>query len=153
MELLNEGSLAVRSPVSLVFRVTDASGAPVALEPYLGMSGHLVLRSFDGRVFSHIHPSGSFSMAAQQLFELRDAGKAPLRVEFGANDPACRLPTVEESTATWLAQRPAERAGEVTFPYEFTQPGQFALWVQVRGGGAVRTGRFDVTVQDTSSLE
>jgi hypothetical protein len=152
MELRTGPGFTARTPVSLAVRVTDAKGAPVALEPYLGMLGHVVLRSVDGRVFSHIHPSGSFSMAAQQLFELRDAGKAPLRVEFGANDPTCRLPTVEESTAAWLAQRPTEATGEVSFPYEFTQSGPFALWVQVRVRGEVRTAKFNVTVRDTVAL-
>jgi hypothetical protein len=146
IELRSEDLVLKREPVSLDFRVTRADGATVILEPYLGMQGHLVVRSLDGRAFAHVHPSGSFSMAAQQLFELRDAGKAPWRVEFGANDPACRLPGLEESTAAWLAQKPQKADGTISFPYEFTQPGPHRLWVQVRVDGRVRTGLFELTV-------
>lgn len=146
MEWEEPGPLAARSPVSLRFRVRDAAGNPARLEPYLGMMGHVVVRSRDGRLFTHAHPSGSFSMAAQQLFELRESGKAPRTVQFGANDPTCELPSVEASTAGWLAQAPSAGDGGVSFPYEFTVPGSYRLWVQVKSGGKIRTGVFDVEV-------
>src|SRR5690606_29324109 len=38
-------------PRSLRFLVRDAEGNPAQLEPYLGMTGHLLVRSFDGRIF------------------------------------------------------------------------------------------------------
>jgi hypothetical protein len=141
------GGAVRRQPVSLRFRVEDADGSPAGLEPYLGMLGHLAVRSHDGRVFTHVHPSGSFSMAAQQLFEMREAGTAPRRVAYGAEDPVCQLPGVEESTAGWMAQAPAPGEGEVSFPYEFIQEGRHRLWVQVRVGGRVRTAVFDLDVR------
>lgn len=137
----------VGKPVSLRFRVEDAGGRPVRLESYLGMRGHLAVRSRDGRVFTHVHPSGSFSMAAQQLFELREQGKAPRKVEYGAEDPTCRLPGVEDSAAEWMAQAAPLDEGEVSFPYEFVRAGAYRLWVQVRAGGTIRTGAFDVDVR------
>ncbi|MGE3312256.1 MAG: hypothetical protein AB7O66_20010, partial [Limisphaerales bacterium] len=146
MARVGVSDVAVGRATSLRFSVRDAAGRPAKLEPYLGMLGHLAVRSRDGRVFSHVHPSGSFSMAAQQLFAMREEGKAPRRVEMGSLDPTCRLPGVEESTANWMAQAPAVGDGEVSFPYEFIQPGAFRLWVQVRVGGEIRTGVFDVEV-------
>lgn len=145
-DMVDASRFQVRTPVSLRFAIRDASGKPARLEPYLGMSGHLIVRSEDGKVFTHLHPSGSFSMAAQQLLTLRESGEAPRRVALGSEDPLCRLPSVEESTREWLAQRPQESEGQVSFPYEFTQPGRYRLWVQVRCDGGVRTGVFDVEV-------
>jgi hypothetical protein len=52
----------------LRFSVQDATGADVAVEPYMGMAAHLVVASRDGSVFAHLHPSGSVSMAAMQRF-------------------------------------------------------------------------------------
>jgi hypothetical protein len=146
MEWLMEGgpSSLRDGPTSLRFVVRDAAGRPVQLEPYLGMAGHLVVRSLDGRIFSHVHPGGSFSMASQQLFELRDAGKAPREVVFGANDPTCKLPGLEESTEVWFARKPSEPRGEVSFPYEFVQSKSYRVWVQVRVDGRIRTGAFDL---------
>jgi len=130
--------------VTLRFRVHNAEGRAATLEPYLGMLGHMAVRSHDGRVFTHVHPSGSFSMAAQQLFELRESGRAPRKVAYGADDPTCRLPGVEESTAGWMAQAAALGDGEISFPYEFMRAGAYRIWVQVRAGGKIRTGIFDI---------
>ena len=38
------------------FALTDASGAYVSLEPYLGAMGHLVLVNEDGSTYVHSHP-------------------------------------------------------------------------------------------------
>ncbi|MBL9139068.1 MAG: hypothetical protein JNK85_24585 [Verrucomicrobiales bacterium] len=149
-ELVGSSKMPLRSPVSLRFSVKDRGGKPARLEPYLGMLGHLMVRSKDGRVFTHLHPSGSFSMAAQQLLTLRESGEAPRRIAIGSEDPLCRLPSVEASTQEWLAQRPQESEGQVSFPYEFTQPGRYRLWAQVRCAGEVQTGVFDVEVAATN---
>jgi hypothetical protein len=149
-ELVGSPRFRTRSPVSLLFAAKDRAGNPAKLEPYLGMLGHLIVRSEDGRVFTHLHPSGSFSMAAQQLLALRESGEAPRRVAMGSEDPLCRLPSVDASAKEWLAQRPQETEGQVSFPYEFTQPGRYRLWAQVRCEGEVRTGVFDVEVATTN---
>ncbi len=52
----------------LAFSVRDAAGAPVTVEPYMGMAAHAIVASRDGSVFAHLHPSGSISMAALQKF-------------------------------------------------------------------------------------
>jgi len=146
MARVDQETMSMGRPVSLRFQVRDSGGRPATLEPYLGMLGHMAVRSRDGSVFTHVHPSGSFSMAAQQLFEMRESGKAPRKVEYGADDPTCQLPGVEESAAAWMAQARTGGDGEVSFPYEFIRAGAYRLWVQVRSEGRIRTGVFDVDV-------
>jgi hypothetical protein len=87
----------------------------------MGMLGHAVIRRSDGSVFTHLHPMGTISMAAQSLYLDRPA-----------------------STAAMLPTTPAN---EVLFPYAFPQPGNYRIWVQVRTGPQILTGVFDATVQ------
>ena len=62
----------------LTFAARDAAGAPAALEPYMGMLGHIAVMRAEGDVFAHLHPSGSVSMAALQKFSGADsASRAP----------------------------------------------------------------------------
>ena len=130
----------------LRFAVLDRAGRPVPIEPYMGMRGHLALRRDDGAVFTHLHPGGSISMAALQLSELRAEGKLPLNAAFGADEPICKLPSMEESQRAWTAlNRSADERG-VSFPYEFPRPGRYRLWVQVKIGGRILTGVFDAEV-------
>lgn len=114
--------------VDLRFDVQDPAGRPAALEPYMGMLSHAVITRDDGQVFVHLHPVGSFSMAAQQAFE--PAGTAMEEMDHSG-------PTMPGMAAT----------NEVSFPYGFPQPGHYRLWVQVKSGGAVRTGVFDAVVR------
>ena len=122
------------------FKVRDVILRPAKLEHYLGMGGHLILRREDGSVFTHLHPSGSFSMAAQQLFELRAEGKAPLKVASSQNDPICKLP---EFDPTMKGMAPHD---DISFPYAFPKAGAYRLWVQVKVRGEIFTGVFDVHV-------
>lgn len=116
--------LVVDRETSLRFSVLTPAGTRAALEPYMGMMGHAVIRRADGQVFAHLHPVGSISMAAQDLLARREpaAAPAPLPVATGAH--------------------------EVSFPYAFPRPGDYRLWIQVRSGGRVLTGVFDVTVAE-----
>ena len=41
-------------------------------------------------------------------------------------------------------------ANSVTFPFVFPQPGAWRLFVQVKIGGTVETGAFDVQVEDAA---
>ena len=61
-------ALVAGEEVVLAFSVRDATGAPVTVEPYMGMAAHAIVASRDGSVFAHLHPSGSISMAALQKF-------------------------------------------------------------------------------------
>ena len=61
--------------VMLHFRVRDARGKPVKLEPYLGAMGHLVLLSADSNTYLHTHPlDGSHNMAGMSHGALPKSG-------------------------------------------------------------------------------
>lgn len=115
----------------LRFAVRTPEGSPAPLEPYMGMLSHAVVTRHDGQVFVHLHPMGSVSMAAQQAFASRET-------KTGEMDPSAH--------AMHDPARPGDHSGEVSFPYEFPQPGRYRIWVQVKSGGQVRTGAFDAEV-------
>ncbi len=139
MDMNIDGPLVENRETRLRFAVRDVILRPVAVEHFMGMGGHLILRRDDGAVFTHLHPSGSFSMAAQQLFELRVEGKAPMRVGSSKGDPICKLPPIDLSTNTMSH-------AEISFPYAFPKAGAYRLWTQVKVRGEVLTGVFDVKV-------
>jgi hypothetical protein len=117
--------IIARSEVVLRFDALGADGQPAPLEPYMGMWSHAAVRASDGSVFTHLHPSGTISMTAQELFARRERGedlKKPIDVMCG---------------------RP-ER--ELTFPYSFPKAGTYRMWVQVKAAGKVITESFDFQV-------
>jgi hypothetical protein len=119
MILQTPGPFIADRETVLRFAVVEENGAPAPLQTYMGMAGHALLRRADGRVFTHLHPTGSISMAAQALL-----------------DPVPAAP------------RPPPTANhEVAFPYAFPQPGSYRCWVQVRVAGQVLTGVFDLAVE------
>ena len=71
---LDHGPLRAGVPADLSFSVTTASGAPAALEPYLGAGGHLVALREGDLGYLHVHPE-------------EVAGGAG-RVAFGATFPS-----------------------------------------------------------------
>ena len=105
----------------LKFVVRDAAGAPVALEPYMGMLGHIAVARTEGDVFAHLHPAGSISMAALQKFTKSLAAPAPHHAAGASN--------------------------EVSTLYAFPRRGQYRLWVQTKLSGQVVTSAFDVDVE------
>jgi hypothetical protein len=142
----SDTALKANHEVELHFIVNDSAGQPLPLEPYLGMAAHLVLRNENGTVFTHLHPGGSFSMAAQQLFAMRSDGRAPLKVTSATNDPICRLPSGPEleslARSTWANGSPAD----IAFPYAFPKPGRYRLWLQLKVHRQLVTGVFDAEV-------
>jgi hypothetical protein len=114
---------------SLRFAVFTAAGTPAPLQPYMGMRGHAVIRRSDGQVFTHLHPVGTISMAAQEVFR-RAAGNTPVT-----------------TNAINVAFDASPRSHEVSFPYAFPRSGDYRLWVQVRTDRRVVTGVFDVHVK------
>ena len=106
--------------LSLGFSARDADGAPLSIEPYMGMAAHAAVRRDDGTVFVHLHPSGSISVGAQQALTTTPTAHA-LHV-MGAPD------------------------GHVTIPYAFPQPGRYRMWLQFRASGQVRTASWYIDV-------
>lgn len=126
----------VGTDVTLRFGVKDAQGRPAALRPFLGMFSHAVILKRDGSVFTHVHPLGTISMAAQQVMQLRAQGKGSGLVTAAALEAICKDPPPERG------RMPLE------FPYWFPQPGAYRVWVQIKPEGAdgILTGVFDVEV-------
>jgi hypothetical protein len=102
----------------LRFALAARAGAP-PLELYMGMPAHAVVIRNDARVFIHLHPLGTISMAAQSRLASHSSG----------------------AHAT-----PAVPADTVEFPYAFPTDGTYTVWVQVKRDGRVLTGAFEVAV-------
>jgi hypothetical protein len=107
-------------PIWFRFRVEDKDGKPADLEDYMGMAGHAAFISADGKIFAHVHPAGSVSMAAVALAENQDAAQKPGMMSMHMN----AVP------------------GQVSFPYGFPRPGDYRIFVQVKRNGHVETGEF-----------
>ena len=121
----------------LHFVLSDDNGNSVPVEPYLGMQGHAVVMRDDGKVFVHLHPNGTSSMASQMAFALRDRGDTTASGRL-------RLDSAHAMTAM-----PSTMLREISFPYAFPSAGRYRVWVQVRSGGTVHTSPFDVVVVDS----
>jgi hypothetical protein len=126
MTWLSAGELIENRETSLHFQLIDTNGAPIVLEPYIGMYGHAVVRRNDGAVFVHIHPEGTFSMAAQEYF---------------AKEVATKTPQNQVGTTKLDPVR------DVSFPYAFPSPGAYHVWVQLKSGGKIYTGVFEAVVK------
>jgi len=124
--LWHQEPLVANRETTLRFEVRDPQGRPAALEPYMGMLSHAVITRDDGKVFVHLHPMGTVSMAAQAVFAKAE-GEMPM-----------------DHAAMGHMMAPSD--GVLSFPYEFPQPGRYRLWVQVKSGGRVLTGVFDTVV-------
>lgn len=131
-----EKPLHVNRDASLRFSVSDAAGQPISLEPYMGMLSHAAVLRSDNAVFSHLHPSGNFSMAAQMFF-------AEKRAKDEKADMA-DMPGMDHSMHHHMHS--ANAVSEVYLPYEFPAPGNYRIWVQFKIGEKVVTGVFDAQV-------
>lgn len=130
--------LAANQEITLTFEVRGPDGRSAPLEPYMGMLGHSIISRDDGEVFVHLHPMGTASMAAQQMFLSADTRAVPA-MDHAAMGHA--MPGMDHA-------RPAGAGadGVLSFPYEFPQPGRYRLWVQVKSQGRVLTGVFAADV-------
>jgi len=134
---------------SLHFAVRTPDGRPVPLEPYMGMLGHAVICREDGRVFVHLHPQGTVSMTAQALLAGRRAQvDASAASKAPPSGPLMMPMTAMAPVMPMSMPMPAAGGdrGEVSFPYEFPEPGRYRIWVQVKSAGQILTGVFDVEV-------
>ena len=136
MQWRGDSAIRAGTPVDLKFMVRDATGAVASLAPYMGMAAHAVVMRDDGSVFVHLHPMGTISAAAQQVFVLRDRGDTTSKG---------RLTRAALDSAPGMAMSMRMR-GELSIPYEFPKPGRYRVWVQVEPPGRILTGVFDVDV-------
>lgn len=147
---------------TLKFAVADEQGRATSLEPYLGMSGHAVVLRQDGTVYIHLHPVGTYSMAAEgslvgriadtaRTFRYPDANRFRDSIDrYVARLNA--LPDAERSPLL-MAGMPGMRHAMKTnnmveFPYAFPRAGQYRLFIQVKRKGRVLTGVFDTVVKE-----
>jgi hypothetical protein len=130
-----------RELTRFTFRVEDAAGRVLNdLELYMGMPGHAVFFRRDRGVFAHVHPGGSAAMAAMVIGEQFIRTGAP-HDAHGTPGGTARGPAADDSGV----------AGTITFPYGLPGPGDYRVFVQIRRGGRVETGVFDVAIDDAVS--
>jgi hypothetical protein len=116
--------LRAQQAIVFRFRIEDKDGKPAAdLENYMGMAGHAVFISDDGKIFAHVHPEGSVSMAALAMAQ-----------------PAASASSSTSGAMSTMTMGP--KSAEVSFVYGFPQPGDYHLFVQVERTGHVETGSF-----------
>jgi hypothetical protein len=126
----NAQPLTTKRLTMFTFRVDDASGQPATdLELYMGMPGHAIFVRRDRRVFAHVHPAGSISMAALAIGQRALPGT--------------------DATSDAHAHQAAAPPATVSFPYGFPEPGDYRIFVQVKRGGRIVTGAFDAHVEST----
>jgi hypothetical protein len=155
--------LEVGKLYNLKFAVADAQGKAAQLEPYLGMGGHAAILRSDGSVYIHLHPVGTYSMAAEgslvnriadtaRTFHYPDANR--FRDSIDAYVAKLKtLPEVEKNKLLLATiptmNHPMKTANMVQFPYAFPRAGHYRIWVQVKRNGQVLTGVFDTEVKES----
>ncbi|QRR00079.1 hypothetical protein [Dyadobacter sandarakinus] len=165
-------ALEAGKPYQLKFAIFNPDGSACLPEPYLGMLGHAAVVRTDGSVYIHLHPAGSFPMAAGQLFKNRLADttkvmKRPVPAVFRdsvdrylSRLAAMSVPVREEFLMTEMGMYDTSDASMsgmnhtnlISFPYSFPKEGSYRLFLQVKRNDRVLTGAFDVKVRGTDGV-
>ena len=143
----------------LKFAVADAQGKATPIEPYLGMGGHGAILRADGSVYIHLHPVGTYSMAAEgslvgRLADTSITSRPPNATRFRDSIDTYltklkALPETKRNQQLNAGMGHAMKTNNmVEFPYSFPRAGQYRIWIQVKRKGQVLTGVFDTQVND-----
>ncbi len=151
---------------SLKFTVLAPDKQPAKLEPYLGMAAHAAIVRSDGNVYIHLHPVGTYSMAAETNLVKRMANSVgiyhyPDAKQFSdsINNYVKYLSNLNDSDRNKILMQqmnmPEMKSSMpgmtgnnmVEFPYSFPSAGKYRIWVQVKRNGQILTAAFDKTVE------
>jgi len=152
MTVVVDGTPQVGSDVTITARLKNPDGTPAALLPWLGMSGHALVVRTDGRVFMHLHPMGTGSMAAQERLMRREAGDT---ITHGEQQPGGAATTMDGHVVDGHVMggpAMATPTGEVRFPVAFPSAGAYRVLVQVRrASGLIETAAIDLVVPEQTA--
>ena len=165
-EGMTNDPLEVNTLYNLKFTVLAPDKQPAILDPYLGMAAHAAIVRNDGDVYIHLHPVGTFSMAAETNLVKRMAepqglyhSPAPKTFADSINAYMKHLSALSEADRNEILMKQMmmseakntmagmSHANVVEFPYSFPSPGKYRIWVQVKRNGQILTGVFDRVVQ------
>jgi hypothetical protein len=143
----NSEPIGKNPDASLRFQLLTPDNQHAPIEPYMGMLGHAVVRRQDGAVFAHVHPVGTFSMAAQEFFvngKPQGASGSQAKPGLASSEQSSLAAASHDGHTNRVGT-----AGEISFPYAFPEPGSYRLWVQMKSQGRILTGVFDTFVAAT----
>jgi len=152
---------------NLKFAVLSPDNQPARLDSYLGMGGHAAIIRNDGNVYIHLHPVGTYSMAAETNFVKRLADPFG---EYNYPDPKPFRDSIDNFIKQLSILSEAEKdsllvkqmnmpemdnnamagmnhSNTIEFPYSFPSAGSYRIWVQVKRNGKVLTAAFDKEVR------
>jgi hypothetical protein len=127
VDVRSTGPLTAGEPVGLSAAVT-ANGRPVDLRPWLGMTGHLMIRNAEAGLFAHVHAVGPMPVVP-----------APAGVRAAAGDPTTEWQRARRDTQPAPEAAPAAPASVVRFAYTFPTTGRYDAWMQFRQSDRVVT--------------
>lgn len=165
-------SLDAGKPYQLNFEIFNPDGTPCTPEPYLGMMGHVAVVRSDGSVYIHLHPTGTFAMATEQIFKNRlsdttkiakrptsaafrdsiDRHMAQLRSMSTAEREQFLMTEMGMYETNSTGAMGMEHGNSISFPYSFPKEGRYRIFLQIKRNNKVLTGVFDAKVKDTTTL-
>ncbi|NUW37704.1 hypothetical protein HTZ77_40810 [Nonomuraea sp. SMC257] len=88
---------------------------PAGVRTWLGMTGHLLIRSQDGAFFGHVHEMGAPGSRARFTFSFPAPGRYLAWIQYATADRIVTVPftvNVTASEAQWPHRRPSDHIGD-----------------------------------------